>query len=313
MAYYPPEVIAEVKQIDLLTYLQNNRPDEVKYFGKGTYTTITHDSLKISNGMWYWFSQGKGGKSALDYLVIVEEKTFLEAMDILTNSRYSRDTYIEPLIKKEPTKFIKPIRNEDNNIAKSYLINRGIDESIIQECIDRDLIFQEKNTKNVVFLGLNTDRETKYASVRGTNNMRYFKEARGSNKAFSFRLEGKSDELHLFESAIDVLSYATLLKLNHKNWTEYNLLSLAGIYKPASDISESKVPKALDLFLENNEIKKIYMHLDNDNAGRLSSLAIKKQLENQYEVVDQPTNVGKDINDFLLYFKRNKMKNEKGR
>lgn len=313
MAYYQQEVISKVKQIDLFTYLKNNNPEELNCCGKNTYETKTHDSLKISNGMWYWFSQGIGGKSALDYLILVEGESFLSAMDILTNSSSSKSNYVEPLIKKEPVKFIMPVKNEDDNIAKSYLINRGIDESIIQECIDRDLIFQEKDTNNVVFIGLNDTNEAAYAALRGCTQLRYFKEARGSDKTFSFRLEGKSDELHLFESAIDVLSYATILKLNNKSWNEYNLLSLAGIYKPASDINYSKVPKSLDLFLEKNKIVKIYLHLDNDIAGRLSTLAIKKQLETKYEIIDSPSTIGKDVNDFLLSIKKNKIKKERER
>lgn len=56
MAYYTKEQIAKAKQIDLLTYLKNYDPDELVKFSRDTYTTKTHDSLKISNGLWYWFS-----------------------------------------------------------------------------------------------------------------------------------------------------------------------------------------------------------------------------------------------------------------
>ena len=31
------------------------------------YTTRTHDSLKISNGKWMWWSKGIGGKTELPY------------------------------------------------------------------------------------------------------------------------------------------------------------------------------------------------------------------------------------------------------
>lgn len=41
-------------------------PDELVPFSKDTFVTKEHDSLKISNGFWYWFSKGIGGKSALD-------------------------------------------------------------------------------------------------------------------------------------------------------------------------------------------------------------------------------------------------------
>ncbi len=314
MAYYQADVVAKIKKIDLLTFLKESNPKELKYKGNGNYETVTHDSLKISNGMWYWFSRGIGGKNALEYLIQVQGKTFLEAMEILTNGRYEVNKAAEK-IKKEEIKLKVPLRNENEDIAKNYLIKRGIDEAIIEQCIDNGYIYQEKNTDNVVFVGYDQTNTEKYISVRGTKGARYFKEARGSNKAYSFSLNSdcKASELHLFESAIDVLSYATILKLYNKNWEEYNLLSLAGIYKPANNIEESKVPVALDLYLKNNKIDKIILHLDNDEAGRLSTNAIKNKLKDEYEIIDSPAKVGKDINDFLLYLRQKNKNIEKER
>ena len=69
MPYIPPSVVQEVKRMDLLTYLKNYEPYELVHFSGNTYTTRTHDSLKISNGKWMWWSRGIGGRSALDYLI----------------------------------------------------------------------------------------------------------------------------------------------------------------------------------------------------------------------------------------------------
>ena len=69
MPYIAPEVITEAKRMDLLTYLREYEPGELVKFSSNTYTTRTHDSLKISNGKWMWWSRGIGGKSALDYLI----------------------------------------------------------------------------------------------------------------------------------------------------------------------------------------------------------------------------------------------------
>ncbi len=67
MPYIAPEVVREAKRMDLLTYLQNYGPQELVHFSGNTYCTREHDSLKISNSKWYWFSHGIGGRSALDY------------------------------------------------------------------------------------------------------------------------------------------------------------------------------------------------------------------------------------------------------
>ena len=52
MAYATPEDIAQAREMDLLTYLQNYEPCELVKVANGTYCTREHDSLKISNGMW---------------------------------------------------------------------------------------------------------------------------------------------------------------------------------------------------------------------------------------------------------------------
>src|SRR5574344_1719997 len=87
MAYYTSQQIEKAKQIDLLSYLQANNPDELVYESRNSYTTKSHDSLKINNGMWYWFSRGVGGKSALDYLITVEEFTFTQAVEHLLKQK----------------------------------------------------------------------------------------------------------------------------------------------------------------------------------------------------------------------------------
>ena len=52
----------------------------------------------------------------------------------------------------------------------------------------------------------------------------------------------------------------------------------------------------------NPHIKTIILHLDNDKIGRLCTAALKELLKKDYEIVDAPPPVGKDINDFLLSY-----------
>ena len=69
MPYYDSEAIERARQVDLLTYLQTCEPQELVHVSGNVYCTKTHDSLRISNGKWCWFSRGIGGYSALDYLL----------------------------------------------------------------------------------------------------------------------------------------------------------------------------------------------------------------------------------------------------
>ena len=72
MAYIAAEDILKAKEMDLMTYLRNYEPQELVHVSGNTYCTREHDSLRISNGKWYWFSQDIGGRSALDYLIKVK-------------------------------------------------------------------------------------------------------------------------------------------------------------------------------------------------------------------------------------------------
>ena len=87
MPYYNEEQIIKARSIDLLTYLQTYEPTELVHVRGNTYCTRDHDSLKISNGKWMWWSRGFGGSSALDYLIKVKGMQFMDAMKILTDDR----------------------------------------------------------------------------------------------------------------------------------------------------------------------------------------------------------------------------------
>lgn len=43
--------------MSMYNYLKVVAPSELVHNGNGLYSTKTHDSLKISNGMWNWFSR----------------------------------------------------------------------------------------------------------------------------------------------------------------------------------------------------------------------------------------------------------------
>jgi len=60
MPYIDPAIVKEARQMDLLTYLRIAEPYELVDIGRGNYKTRKHDSLKISNGKWYWWSRGSG-------------------------------------------------------------------------------------------------------------------------------------------------------------------------------------------------------------------------------------------------------------
>lgn len=73
--------------MDLLTYLRLYEPENLVKVHGNVYCTREHDSLKISNGKWMWWSRNIGGASALDYLIKVKGISFTEAMGILSSEK----------------------------------------------------------------------------------------------------------------------------------------------------------------------------------------------------------------------------------
>ncbi len=300
-----PEVLEQARQMDLLTYLQHYEPGNLKRVAGNVYCTREHDSLKISNGKWYWWSRGFGGISALDYLIKVKDYEFVEAVETLTGQTIAdwKPIPITP-IRDEPKVLLLPPKNKNCDRVTKYLFGRGIDYSLIQECIADGVIFESADYHNAVFIGKDENGVLKYAACRGTIGD-FKRDASGSDKRYSFRLLAKEQcaSVHLFEAAIDLLSYATYLKCEGKDYHRENLLSLSGVYQPKKEIKDSKLPIALTTFLKaNSQIKTIFLHLDKDKAGRLCTAALNELLKNEYKIVDSPPPIGKDFNDFLLSY-----------
>jgi hypothetical protein len=300
MPYIPPEVITEAKRIDLLTYLQTYDPQELVRFGGNVYTTRTHDSLKISNGKWCWFSRGIGGRSALDYLIKVRGMDFLDAVEHLTGqAAIQPPAFSSPAKQEQPKAFMLPRSARTATHAADYLARRGIDYDILSFCMETGRLYESYPHRNAVFVGMDEQGAPRYAALRGEG---FMGEATGSDKHYSFAIppQVESDTVHLFEAPIDLLSYATLLKLHGRNWRRDHLLSLSGVYRPKEQAEETATPAALERFLENNpHIRAIILRFDNDATGRLAVQTIRAVLPDSYEITSKPPPSCKDYNDYL--------------
>ena len=206
-----PAVIEQARQMDLLTYLQHYEPSNLRRVAGNVYCTREHDSLKISNGKWYWWSRGFGGVSALDYLIKVKEYSFVEAVQQLTGE-VGHWIPPPPAPKKdEPKELLLPNRFKNCDRVIQYLFGRGIDYQLIQDCVADGTIFESAEYHNAVFVGKDESGTPKYAACRSTLGSTFKQDASGSDKRYSFRLLAKEPtaSVHLFEAAIDLLSYAT--------------------------------------------------------------------------------------------------------
>ena len=310
MPYIEPEALQEARRMDLLTWLRFNDPGNLVHVSGNTFCTADHDSLKISNGKWYWFSRGIGGVSALDYLIKVKEIPLPQAVQMIAGT--GAVSYEIPY-RQPPTKQPKRLLIPDLELypvrAKNYLRSRGISQKIIEYGFSHSLIFETKDYHNVMFVGYDSEGRARYAAMRGTMSG-YKGEVTGSDKHYSFSVcDGNNqNEVHLFESAIDLLSFATLEEMEDRDWRKDALLSLAGVFATKR---KDVVPVALQTFLDAHpDIKVIHLHLDNDEVGRGAAEGIMHGLGDKYQILDEPPESGKDVNEHLLNRIRNLRRKE---
>lgn len=300
MQSYSEEQIRQAKSVDLLSYLQRASPSELVRVSGSTWCLKDHDSLRISNGKWYWFSRGFGGSSAVNFLVNVRGFSFLEAVSaVLENGAYQIPVKNE----LSERRLLLPPKSKTADRVMEYLQRRAIDPEIIQFCLERNTLYESKDGQNAVFVGFDESGKPRYAAIRSIVGD-YKGDASGSDKRYSFRMKGVvgNPHLHVFESAIDLLSHATLEKQRGFDWTKDSLLSLAGVYVVKR---EGVVPKALEHFLETYpDVKIIHLHLDNDEVGRGAAAGIMKGLKKQYQIWNQPPLEGKDVNEYLIQRER---------
>ena len=316
MKRYTQEQIDQANNVDLVAYLQSHGYELTRESSQ--YKLAEHDSLYIRGNQWYWFSQGKGGKT-LNFLTEYEGRTFLDAMkelvgeaqDIGEDAPKHPETKHVEIIAVEELKLPEP--SPDNNAVYTCLKSRGIDARKVKQCIDEGTIYQTnmfwaENEKGelearqcppaVVFVGKDEEGIARYACTRSVSGDGKY-DAIGSDKAYAFMIpDGDSKAVWVFESAIDALSHATLSNYSPKHYSAHRL-SLGGLS-----------PNALMHFLDTHpDVCYINLALDNDQQGRAATENIKGMLEQrygaqlgkQYKFYDHPSAIGKDYNEELMF------------
>ena len=294
----------------------------VKKIGK--YHTLKEmDSIRIyGKTNWYRWSRqnekGSNGGSQIDekmpsinneFCNVTLNSIYEDGMDIKEavfwlldfagykrTESYSTDLTLKHSVKKiapekNNIKFVLPQQSENNNFLYSYLQSkRKISKKCIDFFVDKNLIYESKGYHNIVFKGKDENGITRFASMRGVfdKNGYVFKcDVKGNDKNYGFNfVNDKSDELEVFEGAIDLLSYCDI-------YDDYKTNKLAlGMIADAP----------LETFLkENQNIRIIRLCLDNDGPGRVASSVLKDKYESRgYKVIDLPApKEYKDYNDWI--------------
>ena len=280
------ELIKEARQADLIGYLQS-KGVELKRKGIGSYCLAEHDSLVVTGFKWTWFSKGMSG-NALDYLIKVEGMKFKDAVKALTG---------------------KTLQSGGNSAGQhkhkqilAYLCkSRGLDYTMIKQLIQKGYLDTDERNNCVFSIYEYGSRlnggKGKFigAELHGSNPRKPFKGFTGGFKhgvGFHLNWMCKSasvDRLYAFESAIDLLSFITLVENGEVDADIENsvLLSLGGLKQ-----------EVLYTCLNAYEVaERVFLCVDNDEAGE-NFLNGFRGIEGFTEL--RPKSIYKDWNDQLL-------------
>lgn len=95
-----------------------------------------------------------------------------------------------------------PELSETTDRVEKYLQGRGIHPVIIRYCLDNKLLFESADYHNAMFVGYDKDGKARYGALRSTVSS-YKGELTGSDKHFSFFLEGKPNAEHIHLSTAE--------------------------------------------------------------------------------------------------------------
>lgn len=319
MPKYTDEQVERAKNTDVRTFLEQTEDYTFQKSGKylkcqnpertGQPSSLTVDTNL--NRIFYNSETGNRPLSALDWCKEIKKLDFQSSMQLILGENPQGERAEKPKyqqhrsepVNNEP-KILKLSKKSDTskNVYAYLTKTRGIPANIVNDCFNKNLIYQDIN-KNAVFVGYDDDNIAKYAARRGTftpDGKEPFKlDCTGSDKNFAFRLEGKDTKtIYVTEAAIDALSLAALEDKFHGS----------GAYKEKTYISTggAGVDYAVERFCKTHNVKTINICFDDDKGGKKGMEKIMQKFREQgYEVNDMRASLAHDYNDELLAFNQN--------
>jgi hypothetical protein len=297
--YLDTKIIEEIRRTDILDFL--TRHNGFTFIKRNdTYRCREHPSFAVKNDRlsWYWHSKAVGGHGCLDYLIKIENKSFKEAVSIITSTALAVIPEKPQHEAVKPKILILPEKKRLSLRVYDYLCNkRCIDMGIVHSLIQKGVLYEDKRS-NVVFVGLDEHGKAKFASIRGTAGD-FCGDCAGSDKRYAFTLESPySNQLYVFESPIDTLSRASMENIfrNDKDaWKRKNYLSLSGT-------SDTALPFFLN---KRSDLKEIVFCLDNDPPGQSAAAEMSNKYSDRHYYVRIEPPFGKDYNEDLIKLTQN--------
>ena len=260
---------------------------------------VSDHSVTVRGNQWFDHATEQGGL-AIDFVQKFYGLSFPDAVTALLDGE-SGIGYLpareEPAEQRKP--FALPPAHTDMRRVYAYLLqSRCIDRDVLTEFVRAGLIFESaepsadktKIYHNAVFVGNDEHGVARHGHKRSiyTSGKSYRGNIESSDPRYSFHWVGKSDQLHVFEAPIDLLSY---ISLHQENWRDHSYVSLCGTSEHAM----------LWMLEQYTRLGEIVLCLDNDDAGVKATERLTEILaEHGYENIRIDRSEEKDWNDELV-------------
>lgn len=306
-------------------------------------STVEHDSIVIyeDDNTYHRYSNGNGGDavafmmefSGIDESDLNKHDQVNECIRILEQRlKLNPELAIQQVrYKREKPKFVMPEKADTDRKVRDYLCRtRGIEERIVDRWIDEGLLFQEAGRYgNCVFVSRDENGNPVYGVKRSADPVRKFVvDVEGSDYSQGFFIKGKLDyytkvsdnfasehsSLFVTEAVIDLMSLQSL----YLRRRDYELRQQGKLDCDPEDYENRflnsnwyslngcrKYDGLLNTIASHKGIKDIFLALDNDEAGRNASKAIKEEIQKRFpdRKIDVsiwvPPTEGRDWNDEL--------------
>ena len=306
-------------------------------------STVEHDSIVIyeDDNTYHRYSNGNGGDavafmmefSGIDESNLNKHDQVNECIRILEQRlKINPELAVQQVrYKREKPKFVMPEKADTNRKVRDYLCRtRGIEERIVDKWIHEGLLFQEAGRYgNCVFVSRDKNGKPVYGVKRSADPKRKFVvDVEGSDYSQGFFIKGKLDyytkvsdnfasehsSLFVTEAVIDLMSLQSL----YLRRRDYELRQQGKLDCDPEDYENRflnsnwyslngcrKYDGLLNTIASHKGIKDIFLALDNDEAGRNASKAIKEEIQKRFPdrkidvSIRVPPTEGRDWNDEL--------------
>lgn len=282
---FSDEQLQRASGIDITAMLQG-QGEKLKKQGR-VYRWMRYDSTVIDRNRWYRHSREIGG-GPIQFMQHFYGMDFVDAVKYLLDGEEGAE-FVQASRTPEPKlSFTPPKLSKNMHRTFAYLIKtRKIDADIVQHFVNEKKILETEEYHNTAFCGYDEKGEMKQMHLRSTlPGNRFFMDIDGSDKQYYFRHIGTNSDVYVFEAPIDMLSYITM---NKENWQESSYVCLGGV----------AIDALKNILSTNEQISKVYMCVDRDDAGDKTVKRIGDELNEMGYECERILPENKDWNEDL--------------